>query len=682
MEPVTEDEIKKALFSISNEKAPGPDGYSALFFKQSWEVVKVDVILAARRFFEKCSLPKYVNSILLALIPKKCNAAEMKDYRPISCCNVMYKVISKVLANRLSKVLPNLISPAQTAFIKGRNIGDGILLAHELLKGYNRSGISPCCAMKIDLMKAFDSVEWDFVFETLKSMNFPAQFVDWIAECFHASMLSVNVNGTSMGYFPAKRGLRQGDPISPYLFVISMEVLSCLFEQSVTSKRYHLHPQCKGVSLTHLSFADDLLVFSKANKEAVEEVTAILNKFHQLSGLRFNPDKSNIYTAGIDSAMESELVTASGFCTGILPFRYLGVPLNAGKLRKCDCKTLVDQITSRVTDWKAKHLSYAGKCQLIEAVIGGTMQYWMSHFILPSGVVKEVERICNDFLWGKAESKSRAKVAWQTVSKPKLEGGLGLKDMRTWNKANVVRHIWNVLLQEGSLWVAWINKYRLKGRCFSQVRDTSGSWHWSKLLKLRTSVEQYIEQDDEGGWLWNGKYMEKYKVSSVWNDLRPTGQIVPWYDVVWSGYNIPRRAVVTWLIVINRIYTKDKVSKWNSNVDERCVMCMDQRETRDHLFVQCSYTAQIVSNVLPAIVRKAWDDVLQTVSSWKTSGTAGKARMLLWRVMVCQIWIERCRRVFGGISKDANTLAEIVRDAVRTFALGKKDEREIIRITH
>ncbi|CAN1126222.1 Transposon TX1 uncharacterized 149 kDa protein [Linum perenne] len=114
-----------------------------MFFKNSWEVVKVDLILAIRRFFEKCSLPKYVNSILLALIPKKFNAADMKDYRPISCCNVIYKVISKVLANRLSKVLPSIISPAQTAFIKGRYFGDGILLAHELLKGYNRSGMPP-----------------------------------------------------------------------------------------------------------------------------------------------------------------------------------------------------------------------------------------------------------------------------------------------------------------------------------------------------------------------------------------------------------------------------------------------------------------------------------------------------------------------------------------------------------
>ncbi|CAN1182863.1 LINE-1 retrotransposable element ORF2 protein [Linum perenne] len=419
VEPIADDEIKAALFSISSEKAPSPDGYNALFFKHSWEVVKVDVILAARRFFEKCSLPKYVNSILLALIPKKFNAADMKDCKPISCCNVMYKVISKVLANRLSKVLPSLISPAQTAFIKGRNIGYGILLAHELLKGYNRSGISPRCGMKIDLMKAFDSIEWEFVFETLKSMNFLDQFVDWIAECFHASMLSVNVNGTSMGYFPAKRGLRQGDPISPYLFVISMEVLSCLFDHSVASKRYHLHPQCKGVSLTHLSFADDLLVFSKANREVIEEVTVILNKFHQLSGLIFNLDKSYIYTAGVDREVEDDLVATSGFCKGALPFRYLGVPLTAGKLKKCDCKALIDRITSRVTDWKAKHLSYAGKRQLIETVIGGTMQYWMSHFVLPSGLIKDVERLCNDFLWGRTESHSRAKVAWQVVSKPK-----------------------------------------------------------------------------------------------------------------------------------------------------------------------------------------------------------------------------------------------------------------------
>ncbi|CAN1181431.1 LINE-1 retrotransposable element ORF2 protein [Linum perenne] len=651
-----------------------------MFFKNSWEVVRVDLILAVQRFFEKCKLPKYVNSILLALIPKKFNAADMKDYRPISCCNVIYKVISKVLANRLSKVLPSIISPAQTAFIKGRYIGDGILLAHELLKGYNCSGMSPRCAMKIDLMKAFNSVEWLFVFETLKAMNSPLQYIEWIKECFQASMLSVNINGTSKGYFPAKRGLRQGDPISPYLFVISMEVLNCLFERSVESKRYHLHPQCKGVNLTHLSFADDLLVFSKANREAIEEVTAVLNRFHQLSGLRFNPEKSYIYTAGVSDEVEDDLATVSGFCKGSLPFRYLGVPLTAGKLRKCDCKSLVDRITKRVTDWKAKHLSYAGKCQLIETVVGGTLQFWMAHFVLPSGIIKEVEKICNDFLWGKTDRQSRANVAWKFVAKPKQEGGLGLKDMRTWNKANVIRHIWNVLMQEGSMWVAWIMKYRLKGRCFWTVKATTGSWHWIKLLKLRALVEQYITKDRDGGLLWNGKYMSKYKVSVIWNDIRPVSQVVPQYDAVWSGFYIPRRAVVAWLTVQGRLYTKDLVKTWDAGVDETRVLCKNAVETRVHLFCECSYTTLVTMKVLPELVGKNWTDMISAVCSWKNNGVRGGAKLLMWRSLICSIWIERCRRVFGGVGSDEQATIKMIIEEIRAFAMGRRNESEIIRI--
>lgn len=155
---VVEGEIRKVLFSMPSNKSPGPDGYTIEFFKEAWPIIGKDFTVAVQSFFIYGFLPKGVNSTILALIPKRTEAKEMKDYRPISCCNVVYKVISKILANRLKSILSGFIAPNQSAFIKDRLLMENLLLASELVKGYHKENISPRCAMKIDIAKAFDSV--------------------------------------------------------------------------------------------------------------------------------------------------------------------------------------------------------------------------------------------------------------------------------------------------------------------------------------------------------------------------------------------------------------------------------------------------------------------------------------------------------------------------------------------
>ncbi|CAN1148464.1 LINE-1 retrotransposable element ORF2 protein [Linum perenne] len=673
---ITAAEIKKALFSIHNEKSPGPDGFTALFFKDSWNVVGEDLITAVLSFFEDGVMPRYVNSIALTLIPKQKNAAEMRSFRPISCCNVVYKVASKVIANRLAKVLPALVSMNQTAFIKGRNISDGILLAHEMLSPYNRTKVSSRCAIQVDLMKAFDSVEWPFILGVLKAMAIPSNVIGWIEACFTSTMLSVNVNGSLCGYFPAKRGFRQGDPISPYLFVLSMEVLSCLFRKAVEERRFALHPQCKGIALTHLIFADDLLVFTKASTEAVDVVTDILEEFRRYSGLRFNPDKSQIYMAGVDETTAEEIVSRSGFCRGHLPFRYLGVPLTTGKLRSKDCRSLLDKITARIVDWKSKKLSYAGRVQLIESVVGGILQYWMSSFVLPSQLINDIEDLCNKFLWGKLDG-GRVKVAWTHLAKPKTEGGIGLRDFKSWNVANVMKHIWNLLVQAGSLWIAWIKCYRIKKQTVWTVTSSCGSWHWKKLMKMRGCIKDHVTVDRDGDICWNGKVHQKLAVTEVWNTIRPKSSAVPWYQCVWSGHVIPKRSLIAWLIVTNRVYTRDKIKHWDPLVDAGCVFC-DEEESRDHLFAECRLIAGLYSRGLPSIKSRTFVQTLEEISSWAMTEVT-KAKLLIWRVIICRVWMERCHVIFRNSKvKDVQLIWEDIKEEIHSFALGNKDETVIM----
>lgn len=170
---VSAEEIRSTLFKMPNDKSPGPDGYTVEFFKAAWSVVGADFTVAIQSFFIKGFLPKGVNSSILTLIPKKTDAVEMRDYRPISCCNVIYKVISKILANRLKKILTLFIAPNQSAFVKDRLLLENLLLASELVNGYHLETVSTRCAIKFDISKDFDSIQWSFILNTLRALHIP-----------------------------------------------------------------------------------------------------------------------------------------------------------------------------------------------------------------------------------------------------------------------------------------------------------------------------------------------------------------------------------------------------------------------------------------------------------------------------------------------------------------------------
>lgn len=194
---------------MTKDKSPGPDGYTVEFLKETLSISKKDFVAAIQSFFLYGFIPKGVNTTILALIPKKKEVNEMKDYRPISCCNVTYKVISKLLANRLKQTLPDFISSNQSAFVKDRLLMENVLLASEIVKDYHKDTVSSRCAMKIDISKAFDSVQWPFVIAILSTLYFPSKFIKWIELCVTTASFSVQVNGELWGFFRSERGIRQ-----------------------------------------------------------------------------------------------------------------------------------------------------------------------------------------------------------------------------------------------------------------------------------------------------------------------------------------------------------------------------------------------------------------------------------------------------------------------------------------
>ena len=445
----------------------------------------------------------------------------MTDYRPISCCTTIYKCISKIIANRLKPLLPLIISSSQAAFVKGRSISDQVLLMQELVRNYHRKNISPRCALKIDLLKAFDSVSWDLILDALQAFNLPCKFVSWIRACITSPQFSISLNGALEGYFQGARGLRQGDPLSPYLFLIAMEFFSRVFKKKIEGSGFTYHPRCNQPLISHVCFADDLFILCSPNACSFQIIHQALQEFHKYSGLQPNGRKSIIYISGVNHQIKLQLCSMLGFQLGELPVKYLGVPLISTKLKYEDCIELISNITKRVKSWTTKCLSYAGRLVLVKAVLFSLQVYWSTHFILPKRVCESIEQVLRRFLWSGAELKQwGSKIAWTEICKPKNEGGLGLMRIGEWNKASMMRHIWALCSKKPSLWVEWCHSNLLKGKCYWEIKPPSDcSWTWRKLLKLR----------DEASTLSKYKVGKGNSISLWYSNWHPLGPLIPKY---------------------------------------------------------------------------------------------------------------------------------------------------------
>ena len=298
--------------------------------------------------------------MILPLIPKASNPNCFFDYCLISYCNTVYKCIAKILAKRIAHVLPSIVGKEQSAFIFGTRISDNILFAQELVHAYNSKKEPARCAMKVDIMKAFDFVEWSFLRAVLEAFNFLLWLVMRIMECVTTLRFSIAINRELNGFFPTTCGLRQGNPLFPILSIMVMEVSSSLMRLQAIRQNYKHHWRCAKTNLTNLCFVDDMLIFYKGTSESVDAVLQTLNTFADISGLRINPSKSQLFTCTVDNDTMNQILISTRFSRGSLLVCYMDIPLISSHLTKTYCTVLVDRIMARINHWSTHLLSYAG----------------------------------------------------------------------------------------------------------------------------------------------------------------------------------------------------------------------------------------------------------------------------------------------------------------------------------
>jgi hypothetical protein len=489
-------EIKEVVFNMQSLKSPGPDGLPPLFYKKYWHIVGNTMIKAVQNFFTSGKQLKEMNFSFIVLIPKIQNPSAINHYRPISLCNTTYKIISKRLVDRLRSVLPDLISPAQFAFISGRWIAETQLIVQEILHSFKiRKVKGGFVAMKLDLQKAYDRVNWGFLKTVMTQFGFSDKFIGRILECISSVSFSILVNGGKTKDFKPSRGLRQGDPLSPFLFIICQEVLSRLIEREFS------HGNVKGVKMnvarpvfTHVMYADDIMVFAKANYREVIVLNECLDKYCAWSGQLINRSKSGIiFSKLVCCATRRELKVLLAMKKIQPNAKYLGSPLFSSSSRIKDFKFLQDKLESRLLGWRSKALSWAGRATLIKSVALALPSYTFASSNIPVAVCEKMDAAVRRFWWNPSNESGRflAWKAWADICTPRVSGGLGFRKAKHTNDALLSKLAWMIISGRDSPCMNTLrSKYKVRHGWINCEPPKNASPTWRAIERCKAIISK------------------------------------------------------------------------------------------------------------------------------------------------------------------------------------------------
>jgi len=718
----TEQEVWAAIQELPGDRAPGPDGFSGLFYKKCWHIIKDDIMHAFNAFWALDYRSfHHLNEAFMILLRKKEQPSEISDYRPISLIHSFEKLLSKCLTLRLAPWLQRLVQPNQSAFIRGRSIHDNFRTVRLNCVAIHKARL-PCVLLKVDIAKAFDSVDWSFLLEILQHMGFPRRWRDWLAGILSTASTKILLNGVTGQRICHARGLRQGDPLSPLLFVLVMEVLNRCFGWAHLNGLLSPILALEGhrVSL----YADDLVVFISPTVGDLSVVKTILHVFGLASGLFTNLDKSRASPLNCEQEDLERVQQVLACGVADFPVRYLGIPLSVFRLKWADEQPLIDKVAARIPAWKGGLLNVAGRTALAKATLSAIPVHTAIAIVLSPWAVKSIDRLRRAFIWAGSSSVSggKCKVAWDVVCMPKELGGLGIADLRRVGIALRARWVWfdrvsgrvpsssdktalalanaamKIVLGNGAAVLFWSDRW-LNGRSVGDIAPSvlaavrprklratvpealpQGAWlqHlygavtvqiFVEVADLYDQLEQVQLHDTPDTFTWSLSPDHAYSSASAYGAMFLGSSIPLGAKKIWRSPAPPKVHLFFWLVLHGRCWTADRRFRHGLQDSSTCVLCDQECETIDHILVGCVFSREVWlrCSLWAHLQGSAFDPTSSAIETWlHTRKLFAKERRkgfdaFFFLVGWC-LWKERNRRTFDARSTQAVRLLSLIQE--------------------
>ncbi|GAU38423.1 hypothetical protein TSUD_396030 [Trifolium subterraneum] len=529
-------EVKAVVFALNRDSAPGPDGFGALFFHHFWDIVSSDVINAVFEFFTSSWILPGFNSNIIALLPKTPDATSIDQYRPIAMANFKFKIISKILADRLASIMPSLISEEEMGFIHGRDIKDCLCIASEAANLLHNKSYGGNLALKIDISKAFDTLEWSFLLKVLKRFGFNEIFCNWINVILQSAFLSVSINGKAHGYFNCSRGVRQGDPLSPLLFCLAEDVLSRSISKLVAEGKLDLIKGTRSFSVpSHSFYADDLMILCKGKLSGLTYLKYLFDKYALESGQIINISKSTIFSGSI----------------------------TPGKPKVIHLQPIADKIRMKLSAWKASLLSMAGRVQSVRPFSQGGLNIRSLSNLNKATNLK----LC----WSLLNSQS----SWAKLLRDRV-----IRKNKT-IQYHISSSIWSsikdefAVIKDNSIWLLEHVRHLLT----STVSDYINNGHWTFPPEMfhHFNVINLVQQVTiplvacQDKLLWKHTDTGDLQLKEAYFFKLQQFQDLHWAKSIWSSDIPPSKSILAWRLMHDKVPTDEnlklrvKIWSWFAN---------------------------------------------------------------------------------------------------------------------
>ncbi|XP_045802334.1 uncharacterized protein LOC123895912 [Trifolium pratense] len=605
--PITLEELKEALFQMHPDKAPGPDGFNPAFYQHFW--------------------------IYVAMM-----------------CSRQQQIGWKEGTSRLKSYLDKCVSEEQSAFIEGRSILDNALIAIEVILALKRRtrGWKGELALKIDISKAYDKVDWGFMCGMLKRLGFSAKWIHWMMICVSSVNYSVLVNFEKVGPIFPGRGLRQGDPLSPYLFILITEGLYSLIKRSLASGDLHGVQICHGAPMvSHLLFADDCFLFCRSTVAEINHLMGLLKTYEEASGQEINLTKSEVFfSRNLSIAAQEDLSKIMGVRHVLGTGNYLGLPSMIGRKKKEVFAFIKDKIWKRINSWRGRQLSRAGKEIMIKSVLQSIPTYIMSVYLLPDSTIRDIERMMNFFWWGGgANNKGIRWLAWDRMTHPKAHGGIGFRDLHTFNLAMIAKQGWNIMTKPNTLLAKLY-----KADIFRTPLFLSQNW----VIILAMLGEIIWIDNTHGQYSFNSGYK---LLLNVTGKVDIGSQQEDWHSL-WTILAPRKTKHLLWRISKGCLPTRMRLQERRVPCPLLCPLCNHQNEDDWHVLFGCDASIQarqaagIVQFLEPFLLQaSSAKDAIHAICSTNDKQATGLFAALAW-----VLWNNRNSEVWNDSHESGRTL--------------------------